>query len=115
MPSADDVLVAAIELVLTGAGLPKVTVAGDGHPVGTGFLAAPVEGGALPRASVTWHENGVPAGASDSPAGKLRNCEQALRRAGFHVENSTETTGECLLTRRGTRADESQITIPAGR
>src|SRR6185437_5358144 len=44
MPSANDVLIAAVELVIAGAGLPKAAVIGDGHPAGTGFLAAPVTG-----------------------------------------------------------------------
>jgi hypothetical protein len=91
MPSADGVLVAAIVLVLTGAGLPEVATLQNGHRTGTGFLAVLVTGEAAPRAGPT------------GPTGKLRDCEQALRRAGFHVEYATQSTGECLLARRGTR------------
>jgi hypothetical protein len=43
------------------------------------------------------------AGSPDEPAGKLRDCKRALRRAGFHVEYATQSTGGCLLARRGTR------------
>jgi hypothetical protein len=103
MPSADDVLVAAIELVLTGTGLPKAAVARNGNGAGTGFLAAPVEGVAHPRATVTWYEDGKPSSDPDGPAEKLRDCEQALRRAGFHVEYTTKTTGGCLLAWRRAR------------
>ena len=52
---------------------------------------------------VTWYEDGKPADGSDWPAGKLRDCEQALRLAGFHVEYTTEAMGGCLLTWRRTR------------
>jgi hypothetical protein len=97
MPSADGVLVAAIGLVLTGAGLPQAATRYNGDGAGTGFLAAPVAGAAAPRAAVTWYEDGKPTGDTDAPAGKLRDCEQALRRAGFHVEYTTETTGGYLL------------------
>jgi len=93
MPSADGVLVAAIGLVLTGAGLPEVATLQNGHGPGTGFLAVPVTGAATPRAAVTWYEDGMPAGGPDEPAGKLRDCERALRRAGFHVEYATQSTG----------------------
>lgn len=103
MPSADGVLVAAIGLVLTGAGLPEVTTLQNGHRTGTGFLAVLVTGEAEPRAAVTWYEDGLPAGGTGEPAGKLRDCQRALRRAGFHVEYATRGTGECLLARRGTR------------
>lgn len=102
MPSADDVLVAAVELVLTGAGLPEAASRQDGDGAGTGFLAVPVAGAAAPRAAVTWHEEGTPTGAADGSAGKLRDCEQALRRAGFHVEYTTEAAGGSLLTWRRT-------------
>jgi hypothetical protein len=102
MPSPDDVLIATIELVLTGAGLPEARVLKNRHGTGTGFLAAPM-GEAYPRASVTWYEDGKPTCGPDGPAGKLRECEQALRRAGFHVEYTTEATGGCLLAWRGTR------------
>jgi hypothetical protein len=103
MPSADGVLVAAIGLVLTGAGLPEVTTLQNGYRTGTGFLAVLVTGEAAPRAVVTWYEDGLPAGGPDEPAGKLRDCERALRRAGFHVEYATQSTGGCLLAQRGTR------------
>lgn len=103
MPSADDVLVAAIELVLAGAGLPNATVAGDGHPAGTGFMVASVTGAAHPRAAITCYEDGKPTGDPDAPAAKLRDCEQALRNAVFHVEFLAETTGGCLLAWRRTR------------
>jgi hypothetical protein len=53
--------------------------------------------------AVTWYEDGTPAGGADMPAGRLRDCEKALRRAGFHVENTSETTGGCLLAWRRTR------------
>jgi hypothetical protein len=96
IPSADDVLVAASELVLAGAGLPKAAVR-HGHAAGTGFLVAPVTWAAHPRAAVTWYEEGEPTCGTDGPAGKLRDCEQALRRAGFHVEHTTEATGGRLL------------------
>jgi hypothetical protein len=103
MPSADDVLVAAIELALTGAGLPQAATLPDGHATGTGFAVALVAGAAAPRAAVTWYEDGLPAGGPDGPAGKLRDCEQVLRLAGFHVEYTTETThGYLLAWRRGT-------------
>jgi hypothetical protein len=48
---------------------------------------------------VTWYEDGEPAG----PTGKLRDCEQALRRAGFRVEYTAEATGGCLLAWRRPR------------
>jgi hypothetical protein len=106
MPSADAIsgfLIAAIGLVLTGAGLPEAATRHNGDGAGTGFLAAPVAGAAAPRAAVTWDEDGKPTCGADVPAGKLRGCEQALRRAGFHVEYTTETTGGCLLAWRRTR------------
>lgn len=103
MPSPDGVLVAAIELVLAGAGLPEAATRHSGGEAGTGFLAAPVAGAAAPRAAVTWYEGGKPTGGTDGPAGKLRDCEQALRRAGFDVEYTPETTGRCLLAWRRTR------------
>lgn len=103
MPSADGVLVAAIGLVLTGAGLPEAAARHNGDGTGTGFLAVPLTGAVVPRAAVTWYEDGKPTGAPDGPAGKLRNCEQALRRAGFHVEYTTEPTGGRLLAWRRTR------------
>jgi hypothetical protein len=102
MPSADGVLVAAIGLVLTGAGLSEMAALQNGHETGTGFLAVPVTGAATPRAAVTWYEDGMPAGGPDEPAGMLRDCERALRRAGFHVEYATQSTGGYLLARRGT-------------
>lgn len=103
MPSPDDVLIATIELVLTGAGLPEARALKNRHETGTGFLAVPMAGEAYPRASVTWYEDGKPTCGPDGPAGKLRECEQALRRAGFHVEYTTEATGGCLLAWRRTR------------
>jgi hypothetical protein len=108
MPSADDVLIAAIELALTGAELSQAATLPDGHATGTGFAVAPVAGAATPRAAVTWYEEGMPAGGPDGPVGKLGDCERALRRAGFHVEYATQSTGTqstggCLLARRGTR------------
>jgi hypothetical protein len=103
MPSADGVLVAAIGLVLTGAGLPEVATLQNGHRTGSGFLAVMVTGEAPPRAAVTWYEDGMPTGGPDEPAGKLTDCERALRRAGFHVDYPTQSTGGCLLARRGTR------------
>jgi hypothetical protein len=104
MPPAGDVPIAAIGLVLTGAGLPEAVTGQDGDGAGTGFVAVPVAGAAAPRAAVTWHQDGKPIGDTDVPAGKLRDCEQALRRAGFHVEHTTEATGERLLAWRRTRA-----------
>jgi hypothetical protein len=56
-------------------------------------------GEAHSRASVTWYEDGKPACSPDG----LRDSEQALRRAGFHVEYTTEATGGCLLAWRRTR------------
>jgi hypothetical protein len=66
-------------------------------------VAVPVTGAAYPRASVTWYEDGKPTCGPDGPAGKLRDCEQALRRAGFHVEYTTEATAGCLLAWRRTQ------------
>jgi hypothetical protein len=97
IPSADDVLIAAIGLVLAGAGLPQVVTLRNGHEAGTGFAAAPVAGAAPSRAAVTWHEDGKPTGDPDRSAGKLRDCEQALRRAGFHVEYMAANAGRYLL------------------
>jgi hypothetical protein len=93
IPSAGDVLIAAIGLVLTGAGLPEAVTLLNGHAAGTGFVAARVVGAAHPRAAVTWYEDGKPTGGPDGPAGKLHGCEQALRRAGFHVEYTAANTG----------------------
>lgn len=103
MPSADDVLVAAIELVLAGAGLPEAATHHSEGDAGTGFLAAPVAGAAVPRAAITWYEDGQAVGGQDWPAGRLRDCEQVLTRAGFHVEYTTEATGGRLLARRKLR------------
>jgi hypothetical protein len=89
MPSADGVLVAAIGLVLTRAGLPELATLQNGHTTGTGFLAVLVTGEAAPSAAVTWYEDGQPPVGPAGPTGKLRDCEQALRRAGFHVEYAT--------------------------
>ena len=102
-PSADGVLVAAMGLVLTGAGLPEAATHQNGDGAGTGFLAVPVAGVAAPRAAVTWYEDGEPTWGADAPAGKLRECEQALHRAGFHVEYTTEATGGCVLAWRRRR------------
>lgn len=73
MPSADGVLVAAIVLVLTGAGLPEVATLQNGHRTGTGFLAVLVTGEAAPRAAVTWYEDGKPAVGPAGQTGKLRD------------------------------------------
>jgi hypothetical protein len=103
-PSADDVLVTAIGLVLAGAGLPEAATLPNGQAAGTGFVAARVIGAAHPRAAVTWYEDDKATGGPDGPAGKLRDCKQALRRAGFHVEYTTEITGGCLLAWRKRRS-----------
>jgi hypothetical protein len=103
MPSPGDVLIAAIGLVLTGAGLPEAATRQDWDDFGTGFLAVPVTGAETPRAAVAWYEDSKPTGGADAPAGKLRDCEQALRRAGFHVEYTTEGTGGRLLVWRRRR------------
>ncbi len=100
MPSADGVLVAAIGLVLTGAELPEAATRQDGDDAGTGFLAIPVTGAAHPRAAVTWYEDGKPTCGTDGSAGKLRDCEQALRRAGFQVNYTAEGTAGCLFAWR---------------
>lgn len=101
IPSDGDVLVAAIGLVLTGAGLLDAATSEEGHMVGTGFLAIPVTGAAHPCVSVTWHEDGEPSGGDpDGSAGQLQVCEQALRRAGYHVEYTAEINGGCLLASR---------------
>lgn len=102
MPSADDVLLEAIGLVLTGAGLPEAAILSNGLGTGTGSWP-PLWRVRRTRAAVTWYEDGKSARDTDAPAGKLRDCEQALRRAGFHVEYTTETTGGCLLAWRRTR------------
>lgn len=103
MPSADDVLAAAVGLVLTGAGLPELATHQDGGGAGTGFLAVPLEGAAVPRAAVTWYEDGTPADGADGPTGKLRDCERALLRAGFRVEYAAETAGGRLVAWRRSR------------
>jgi hypothetical protein len=100
IPSAGDVLATAIGLVLAGAGLPEAATPQNGHTGGTGFLAVLVAGEMTPRAAVTWHEDGKPTGGTDGPAGKLRDCEQALRRAGFHIEYTTDAAGARLLAWR---------------
>jgi hypothetical protein len=69
----------------------------NGHAAGTGFVAARVVGAAHPRAAVTWYEDGKPTGDLDGPTGKLRDCEWALRRAGFQVEYTAANTGGYLL------------------
>lgn len=102
MPSASDVLIAAIGLVLTGAGLPEAATLQNGHGPGTGFVAAPVTGAAAPHAAVTWYEEGKPIGGTDAAAGKLRDCERALRRAGFQVEyTAADTDGHLLAWQSG--------------
>ena len=50
-----------------------------------------------PRAAITWYEDGKPTGGPDGPTGKLRDCEQALRRAGFHVEYTVADADGYLL------------------
>jgi hypothetical protein len=60
-------------------------------------VAVLVAGAGYPRATVTWYEDGEPTGGQTGPTDKLRDCEQALRRAGFHVEYAGEVTGGCLL------------------
>jgi hypothetical protein len=100
MPSADGVLVAAIGLVLTGAGLPEAATLRNGDAAGTGFLAVTLAGETRSRAAVSWYEDGTPAGGADVPAGKLRDCERALLRAGFHVEYAAETGDGCLVAWR---------------
>jgi hypothetical protein len=100
MPSADDVLITAIELVLTGAELPQAATLLNGHATGTGFVATLMAGTAHPRVSVTWCQDGKPGGGPDGLAGKLGDCERALRRAGFRVEYTTETTSGCLAAWR---------------
>lgn len=97
LPTAEDVLVSAIELVLAGTGLPKAAVARKGQATGTGFLAAPMKSVAHPRVRITWYEDGEAADGPDGPAEKLRDCERALRRAGFQVEHTAADTGGYLL------------------
>jgi hypothetical protein len=53
--------------------------------------------------AVTWYEDGTPAGGPDGAVGRIRDCERALLRAGFHVEYAAETSGGCLLAWRRTR------------
>jgi hypothetical protein len=101
--SADDVLVAAIGLVLAGAGLPEAAISPDGHAAGTGFVAARVVRAAYPHAAVTWFEDGGPTGDPGGPAGGLRDCERALSRAGFHTEYRADSTGGYLLACRKRR------------
>jgi hypothetical protein len=85
-----------------GAGLPEAAAPGAGREARTGFLAAPAEGAAHPRVSVTWQEGGKSSdGRLDRPSEELRLCEQALRRAGFRVEFRAEAAGGCLLAWRG--------------
>jgi hypothetical protein len=81
MPSADGVLVAAIVLVLTGAGLPEVATLQNGHRTGTGFLAVLVTGEAAPRAAVTWYEDGKRAGLRPATGGPVAVGTAAPRRA----------------------------------
>jgi hypothetical protein len=76
IPSADDVRVAAIELVLSGAGLPKVGLVHDGHPAGAGFQVVPLTGAAKTYAAVSWYKDGKPGKASDGLAEMLGACER---------------------------------------
>jgi hypothetical protein len=103
IPAADGVLVAAVGLVLTGAGLPEVAILRDGEAAGTGFLAVALAGEARPRAAVTWYEDGMLAGGPDAPAGRIGDCERALLRAGFRVEYAAGTAGGCLVAWRRSR------------
>jgi hypothetical protein len=103
-PSADDVLVTAIRLVLAGAGLQEAATLPNGHAAGTGFWAARVVEAKDPRATVTWYDDGKPSDGLDEPTEKLRDCEQALRRAGFHVEYTAADTGGYLLAWQRGRA-----------
>lgn len=103
IPSAGDVLVYAIVLALTGAGLPEADTLPDGHAAGTGFLAVPRAGETRSRAVVTWYEDGTPTGVPGAPAGRIRDCERALLRAGFDVEYAAETAGGCLIASRRSR------------
>jgi hypothetical protein len=96
IPSAGDVLVYAIGLALTGAGLPEADTLPDGHAAGTGFLAVPLAGETRSRAAVTWYEDGA-------PAGRIRDCERALLRAGFDVEYAAEAAGGRLFVWRRSR------------
>jgi hypothetical protein len=104
LPSAQDVLVSAIELVLAGTGLSNAAVTRKGQATGTGFLAAPMGGVAHPRVRVTWYEDSKAADGPDGPAEKLRDCERALRRAGFQVEYTAADTGGYLLAWQGGRS-----------
>lgn len=103
IPSADGVLVAAIGLVLTGAGLPGVATFRTGEATGTGFLAVTLAGEERPRAAVTWYEDGSLAVGPDAPAGRIGDCERALLRAGFHVEYAPGTAGGGLVAWRRSR------------
>jgi hypothetical protein len=103
MPSPDGVLVAAIGLVLTGAGLPEVATLQNGHTTGTGFLAVLVTGGDGPvrcghlvrgRQVCCWP------GWADRKAPRLR-AGAPPGRVPRRVR--TQSTGGCLLARRGTR------------
>ncbi len=58
MPSADEVLIAAIELALTGAEMPQEATLPNGQATGTGFVATLMAGTAHPRVSVTWYQDG---------------------------------------------------------
>jgi hypothetical protein len=95
--------VAAIELVLSGAGLPKVGLVHDGHPAGAGFQVVPLTGAAKTYAAVSWYKDGKPGKASDGLAEMLGACERALRRAGFHVEYQVEASVEFLRAWRESR------------
>jgi hypothetical protein len=53
------------------------------------------------RASVTSYKDGKPTVGPAGPTVRLR--EQALRRAGFNVEYTTEAMGGCLLAWRRAR------------
>lgn len=75
MPSADDVLIAAIELALTGTEMPQAATLPNGQATGTGLVAVPVTGAAYPGAAVTWYEDGKPTVGPAGPTGRLRDCE----------------------------------------
>jgi hypothetical protein len=100
MPSADDGLITAIELVLTGAELPQAATllkrARDGnrvrgHPDGRDCACA-CFGHLVPgRQAERW-----PGRAS----GKARRLRAGTSPAGFRVEYTTETTSGCLVAWR---------------
>jgi hypothetical protein len=103
IPSPGDVLVYAIGLALAGAGLPEAAALPDGHAAGTGFLTVALAGETRLRAAVTWYEDGTPTGGPGAPAGRIRDCERALLRAGFDIEYAAEAAGGCLFVWRRSR------------